>query len=480
MWSPVSERGTFAEWDKASAISAGASASVSSPVVNDRLGRIVEPHWGFAFLGVFAYFIVEYMQLGLQYPILQPLALGKVSVGIAALGWLFSPKPARSAGVDTGVIDKAIVALLVAVFASTLFAVHQGLAWDAFIDAVRLAVAYFIISRLADNLWRLRAICFVWLLLNFKIGQFVCRTYATWHSAGADEMGLVSHGVGGTGWFGNSADLGVAMCVIWPVAICLLFSKPKGMYKLLLIGASLACLGAIFLCGSRGAVVGAVAIGIAALVKSPQKISALIMVVLLGIALWFVLPEASKQRFSSARNPEQDKTAHHRLSLWKAGIQMWEDHPVLGVGLNNYALVRWSRYPIDIENGTISVPHSLYVQGISELGLLGMVPMVILWIGFFRLNSATRRKMLRLGQEQRRSFEHCLATGLDLGLIGYLASGTFVAVLWYPHIFVLLGLSAALNNVANQKQLEGKQPARAEETILRGRSWFEEPQSEGT
>jgi O-antigen ligase len=242
------------------------------------------------------------------------------------------------------------------------------------------------------------------------------------------------------------------MCVVWPVAVCLLLSRQKGLYKLLLIGVSTACLGAIFLCGSRGAVVGAAAIGIAALAKSPQKIGAILMVVLLGIALWFVLPEASKKRFASARNPDQDQTAHHRLSLWHAGIQMWGDNPILGVGLNNYPVVRWSRYPIDINNGIPSVSHSLYVQGLSELGVIGMIPMVILWIAFFRMNAATRRKMRSLGPEQQRSFEFCLASGLDLGFIGYLASGIFVSVLWYPHFFILLGISAALNNVAHLKQ----------------------------
>jgi O-antigen ligase len=418
-----------------------------------------------------AYFIVEYMQLPLQYPALQPLYLGKLTVLLATLGWLLAPKRARAADVDTGIVEKALVVLLVALFWSALFAEHQNLAWEGLVDAIRLGVVYFLVSRLVDNSWRLGAVCFVWLLLNLKIGQFVCRTYASLRSAGADEMALARYGITGTGFFGNSADLGVAMCVVWPVAVCLLLSRPKGLYKLLLIGVSTACLGAIFLCGSRGAVVGAAAIGIAALAKSPQKVGAVLMVVLLGIGLWFVLPEASKKRFASARNPDQDQTAHHRLSLWHAGVQMWEDNPILGVGLNNYPVVRWSRYPIDINNGIPSVSHSLYVQGLSELGVIGMIPMVVLWIGFFRMNAATRRKMMSLGPEKRRSFEFCLASGLDLGFIGYLASGIFVSVLWYPHIFVLLGLSAALNNVAHLKQPECEPSDRGRANRLALRSW---------
>jgi O-antigen ligase len=420
---------------------------------NGYLQRVAESRWQLGFLGLVAYFIVEYSQLQLMYPVLQPLALGKVAVLLAAMGYLLAPKATHVGGVKQGVVDKTFLVLVLAAFFSMLLAQHTEEAWNGFLDLLRWAVVYFIVSRLVDNSWHLRAICFVWLLLNFKMGQFVCRTYATWRGTGVDEMTLVSHGIGGTGWFANAADIGVAMCVIWPVAICLLFSRPRGLYRLLLIGASAACLGAILLCGSRGAVVGAVVVVIAVLVKNPKKTAALLMIVLLAIGLWLVFPEASKERFRSARTPDQDQTAHHRLVLWKAGIKMWADNPIFGVGLNNFPLVRWSRYPIDINDGVLSVAHNLYIQGISELGLVGMLPMIMLWLNLFRANASSRKMLLSMGSEQRRSFEYCLAAGLDLGCIGYLASGTFVSVLWYPHTFVLLGLSVALENVVRRKQL---------------------------
>jgi CHASE2 domain-containing sensor protein len=68
------------------------------------------------------------------------------------------------------------------------------------------------------------------------------------------------------------------------------------------------------------------------------------------------------------------------------------------------------------------------------------------------MNSKTRKILVRAGgREERRSFEYCLAVGLDLAMIGYLASGAFVAVLWYPHIFVMVGLAAATHQVAQNR-----------------------------
>ncbi len=54
----------------------------------------------------------------------------------------------------------------------------------------------------------------------------------------------------------------------------------------------------------------------------------------------------------------------------------------------------------------------------------------------------------------RRSFEYCLPLGLDLALVGYLASGAFLSVLFYPHLWILLGLSVAANTTANKQPEE--------------------------
>jgi len=41
-----------------------------------------------------------------------------------------------------------------------------------------------------------------------------------------------------------------------------------------------------------------------------------------------------------------------------------------------------------------------------------------------------------------------MAQGLNLAMVGYLLSGAFLAVLYYPHLWVLLGLSVGLNTVS--------------------------------
>jgi O-antigen ligase len=269
-------------------------------------------------------------------------------------------------------------------------------------------------------------------------------------------------GAGSTGFFSNSADFGVAMCVAWALATMLLFAGIKTFWRFALLLVSIVILASILVCGSRGAVVGAACVALAAWVKSPKKrVAAVVMAMLLVLGIIYVLPTASVERFHSAKNWNADRTASQRIFLWKEGLRMLRDHPLLGVGLSNFLPVRLDHYVDPADSNTRgSVPHSLYIQALSELGLAGTLPLVVLWVSILALNARTRKHLLACDIENRRSFEYCLAIGLDLALVGYLSSGAFVAVLYYPHLWILAGLSVALNTACARGQ-----PAPAEGAV---------------
>lgn len=133
---------------------------------------------------------------------------------------------------------------------------------------------------------------------------------------------------------------------------------------------------------------------------------------------------------------------------------MFRNNPLLGVGIGNFQTTRLEKYAEAGEPTKAYVPHSIYIQVLSELGLAGMIPFLALLVLFFRLNAKSRKILLALGDERRRSYEYCLSRGLDLALIGYLSSGAFLTVLYYPHLWVLLGLSAGLYTACCRIQRE--------------------------
>ena len=79
-------------------------------------------------------------------------------------------------------------------------------------------------------------------------------------------------------------------------------------------------------------------------------------------------------------------------------------------------------------------------------------------------NSRTRNLVLQRDREKKEvnsRFLYYMAHGLDGALVGYLASGFFVTVLYYPYFWINLAMTVSLNAIA-RKKIEGKDRARVE------------------
>jgi putative inorganic carbon (hco3(-)) transporter len=417
-----------------------------------------EPRWNLAFVAILGYLLVEYSRLPEMYPVFKPFHLGKVLVLLSVVGLFVSPW-ARTDRRSARMVDLGMLAFLFGVFWTVLFAHTPEIAVAGYIEALTWAVTYYLLSRIVVSSGRLRTFVFLLLLLNFKLAQFVVRYYFLEVSWGRDAKYLATYGVGAgsTDFFGNSADLGLAMVVAWALAGSLLFGEAKKLARLGLWTSFIASFGAILLCGSRGAVVGAAGVAVAAWLKNPKRIAGVVTLLFFVVGTYYFLPQGNKDKMRSAWDWKSDPTAFHRTVLWKAGIQMFEEHPLFGVGLGNFGRVYSEDYSFEDPDaargntGAEWVPHSIYVQALSETGLAGSIPLLALWVMFFRLNSRTRRRLAALGLD-RRSFDYRLSIGLDMAMVGYLVSGAFIAVLYYPHLWILLGLSVGLHMACQRKQ----------------------------
>ncbi|HVB34929.1 MAG TPA: O-antigen ligase family protein [Patescibacteria group bacterium] len=411
-----------------------------------------EVRWSLGFLGLLFYLIVEYTSLPSMYPVLEPLHLGKIAVALAALGYLVAPRSRTAASAGSKAIDAAVALLLFSGLFSSLLAGTSSHAWAGYWDFVKWLVIYFLVSRLLTNRWRLQIFLILLLLLNLKMAQFAIRGYASARGAGYSGMEIIKLGgasAGTTAFFGNANDFGLAMCVVWGLTWALFFRKKQNVFlRLFLAVCFTAFLLAILVCGSRGAIVGATAIVLAATLRTPKRARALILGVLFLCSVIFIMPGAVVKRFDSALNWRHDPNTYSRIMLWEAGLSMWTHHPVFGVGPGNFPyafasnLHDLSLFP-DANKGWVA--HSLYVQSLAELGLAGFLPLLgAIFLSAF-LNAKTRKEALTRNPLGRGSLEYCLAAGLDLAMVGYLVSGAFLAVLYYPHLWILLGLSVAVN-----------------------------------
>jgi putative inorganic carbon (HCO3(-)) transporter len=299
-------------------------------------------------------------------------------------------------------------------------------------------VSYGLIVYTVTTERRMLLMLLAFVLYNVKMTQFSTRA---WISIG---FGFRAWGTGGgPGWFQNSGEFGIEMCVFFPIVTYLALGlRPRlARWKFLgLLGIAGTALIGMVVSSSRGALIGGAAVMLFMAVRSKYRVRAMVAAVVVGTVLFFAIPPEQMTRLSESGT---DQTSVNRLTYWRHGIEMTNDHPVLGVGYGN-----WVPYYQDHFEGRVQVCHNIFVQAASELGYTGLVAFLLLIGCTFMLNTRSRALAARAGP--RGHLTYCIANGLDGALIGYMVSGFFVTVLYYPYFWINLAMTVALNTVAKQ------------------------------
>jgi O-antigen ligase len=113
---------------------------------------------------------------------------------------------------------------------------------------------------------------------------------------------------------------------------------------------------------------------------------------LLGL-LWLLAPQTQKDRlrtlWNSEAGPENARlSAEGRVYGLLAGVQMFEDSPVTGVGIGNFL-----EYRVQVLDGVPKIAHSLPGELLGEVGLIGALAFV-LFVGTTWSNSRQVERML--------------------------------------------------------------------------------------
>lgn len=159
-----------------------------------------------------------------------------------------------------------------------------------------------------------------------------------------------------------------------PVALALLLTQSRGA---LLLGAPAAIAAMALSAGGRRRWVG---IGVLIAV-------ALAFAVLLSGA---AQPLLTGTRFANALDLQRG-TGFFRLNLWQSAFNMWRDHPLLGVGPDNFLYAYRSFYilPAAWQEPNLSHPHNLLLDFAARLGALGLIVGAGLTIGYGMLVKRT-------------------------------------------------------------------------------------------
>ncbi len=403
------------------------------------------------FLGALAYVVFEYARLQSMFPALQVLQIGKLIMLPTLAIWLIhSIALKRQLRLVNDSIYSYFALWLALGLVSAIFAFSTSLASDRLIDLGKWLVTSFLLIHLLNSLAKWQIFMWVYLLLNLKLSQFQIRGYASGIGTVSNQDFFIHQGVGGgSAFFANATDFGMAMVVVIPLALYLAKSCRTTILKLLATGMTIAFALSILMSGSRGAALALFVMAIAFWIKSGRQFIHLALVVLFIAGFWVSAPDAWQERFISAKDYEEDATASHRIDLWKAGVRMARDHPVTGVGLGNFATAYNSSYrPAAIQGGA-TAPHSIYIEALSELGIGGLIVLLGIFLMLYRRN-AESRKLYRRANLDEPWLLYC-SHALDLSLLGYAVGGAFLTVLYYPHLFMIIALTISLHHIVRKK-----------------------------
>jgi len=399
------------------------------------ISTIREEGWAFIFICTYLFF--EYVRPQSIYPLIDiipwvPLVLF-LSFSALFFSGDFKPQPNK--------LNKLMVCYALVVIFSSVFSQYPAVSfskWRTFFDWFLI---YFFIVLIVNNEKRFFIFLLSFLIYSLKMSQ---HGFLSWLRRGFSFTGWGI--IGAPGWFHNSGEVGVQMCIYVPLAIAFIFaiyrylSKTKLLFFLLMpftgIGTAVAS-------SSRGALVGLVLAGIRPLVIRPRAffISSVALSVVAALTI-VSIPDESKQRFDEAGS---DKTSLHRIERWHDGVDSMQEYPVLGIGFQAWSEYYPRHYQVEFE-GTPLV-HNVFIQCGTELGYVGLSLFVLMILACF-VNTRNVRKMSRDKEDQ---FLAIMSYGFDAALLGFLGSGFFVTVLYYPYFWIHCALTACLHTAAEKK-----------------------------
>jgi len=145
---------------------------------------------------------------------------------------------------------------------------------------------------------------------------------------------------------------------------------------------------------------------------------------------------------------KQGESIQGRLKTYERSLQAYKESPILGIGIGNYG--PWHKfYPDATPEKGWDIVNNQYLELLAETGIVGLsafILVIVVLIG---------RSLLALKYAQDIFLKSALI-GLLAAFVGVVIQYNFMSTLYIIHIWVLIGLLVAVQNIIlkNKKQLK--------------------------
>ncbi len=334
------------------------------------------------------------------------------------------------------------LAFVVWAFASTVWALDEGGAASSAFRLAQMIFLVFVVFSAIRTTAHLR-----WLMWAFVAG--IVLTALVGIASGTAFRGGSARFRGD---FGNPNNLAAVELPALAFVAFLLVASRRPLERWILLWCGAILIATLFLTESRGGLVGLAAMAAVALLFSgslrPRAV-ALILVVGVGAVVYFgaIAPQAARERvtdYSSA-------SSTGRADLWNVALEISGDHPILGVGADNFTDAAQGYLSRDLNvrrpDFFLDRPqpvHNTYLSVLAELGAVGLTLVLVLLAGAIGVAVRSVRLLARVGDRE----SELLGRALVIGASGLLAAYFFFSAQFEKQLWLIVGALLALSSLA--------------------------------
>jgi len=279
-----------------------------------------------------------------------------------------------------------------------------------------------------------------------------------------------------SGTIGNSNDLAAHLLLLLPFLLFLVLGRGRPML-LRIAGLGLIGYGLWVILGtaSRGALIALFLVLLCILFRASvmQRVAILVIAIVLGAGVMVVLPGQTLARLGSLfgeEHKEADESAESRWYLFKTSVLYTIQHPIFGVGPDQFADYEGQSSLAEGKHGNWHATHNAFTQVSSECGIPALLFFVGALVSACRLVIRTYNRAKREGYPEIANACFCYL----LAMVGYLGSLVFLAEAYSFKLLVMVGLSVALSFAAN-RQMKPVEDKYSRKGPVAGRTQFARP-----
>ena len=343
---------------------------------------------------------------------------------------------AFTAGRNRAIPRDGLVYILIAfnlwMVVTTLFAIYPDEAWIKLEKVLKIQVMTFITLMLVKE-WRyLHAL--VWVIV-ISLGFYGVKGGIFTLLSGGQYSVL---GPPGTFFEGNTT-VALALLMTLPLMRYLRLESRNRWVRLGLLASMGLTAIAILGTYSRGALLGAIAMGMYWVWKTPHRGRFVVGGLFVAMVAIPLFPQQWYERMETVQNYEEDQSAMGRIHAWRFTLALVAAKPITGGGFEPYTRETYDLFAPEVSRQAPRPqgPHSIYFKPLGEHGWPGLL--LFLGTGLFAFRRCARIIRETRDREELRWAGNLAAT-IQVSLVGFAASGAFLGMTYFDLYYHLLAL----------------------------------------